>query len=124
MKQTPKHLSFVKLSTVGTVILILAISQTAAHSPNAPLSADEITRTLRGKICSTRVGAKFAFGQDGQYSYDGLWKNNGSFTVSAGAITIMLDNGLERSFIISRKGDVFFIEQTALSCDQIGRSGS
>jgi hypothetical protein len=70
------------------------------------------------------MGAKFAFGDDGQYSYEGLWKNGGHYTVGAGAITVTLNNGLERSFVISRKGNVFFTEQTALSCDQIGRSGN
>jgi hypothetical protein len=124
MKHRQKHLTLVRQGAVVIALLLFATSTATGHSPNAPLSANEITSTLKGKICSTRVGAKFAFGDDGQYSYEGLWKNGGHYTVGAGAITVTLNNGLERSFVISRKGNVFFTEQTALSCDQIGRSGN
>lgn len=124
MKFRQKHSTHVKQSAVGMAVLLLAVSPTTGHSPNVSLSAVEITKTFRGKICITRAGAKFAFGEDGQYSYEGLWRNVGHYTVGAGAITITLDNGLERSFSISRKGDVFFMEDTALSCDRIFPSGN
>lgn len=124
MKHSQRHPALIKASAAGMAVLLLAASGATGHSPNASLSANEITKTLRGKVCSTRVGAKIGFGEDGQYSYEGLWKNGGRYTVGAGIITVTLDNGLERSFVISRKGDVFFMEQTALSCDRIGRSGN
>lgn len=113
------HLSFAGSLMIGAAILIMAVSQAMAHSSKALISADEITRVLEGKTCSTKAGAKFAFGRDGQYSYDGLWKNGGRYTVTAGMVTITLDNGLERSFVISRRGEVLFMEQTALTCDQM-----
>jgi hypothetical protein len=104
----------------GSIAMILAgVALSDAHSPPlGALSADEIIQTLKGKICTTSAGAKFKFGEDWQYSYEGLWKNTGRYSVNAGAITVIFDNGLERSFVISRKGDVFYMEETAISCGQ------
>ena len=80
------------------------------------ISADEITRAVVGKTCTTKVGAKFTFTDDGHYAYDGLWSNQGHYLVNDGAVTILLDSGLEREFAISRKDNVFYMEETALSC--------
>lgn len=113
-----KHASFAAYITASVIVLVFALAQAAAHSPSASISADDITRMLGGKICTTKVGAKFMFGPDGQYAYEGLWKNGGRYAVSAGVVTVTLDNGLERSFTISRKGDLFYMEQTALSCQR------
>lgn len=111
-----KYAPFTAYTTASAVALIFALAQAAAHSPSAAISADEVSRMLGGKTCTTKVGAKFMFGPDGQYAYEGLWKNGGRYAVSAGMVTVTLDNGLERSFAISRKGDTFYMEQTALSC--------
>lgn len=110
---------------IGAGALALAIVQAQAQTQPAnasigaagiALSADEISRTVVGKTCTTKVGAKFTFTDDGHYSYDGLWANQGHYVVGDGAVTILLDSGLEREFAISRKGEVYYIEETALSC--------
>lgn len=95
----------------------MVIAQTLAIPAGVPASADEITRVVVGKTCTTKAGAKFTFSNDGHYAYDGLWANRGHYSVNDGAITVLLDSGLERAFAISRKGDVFYMEETALSCN-------
>jgi len=106
-----------------TVLVAIAISIGAAASSHAKthpsigaLTIDDIGQAFRGKTCTTVAGAKFTFGQNGEYSYEGLWKNAGRYSIGAGSITILLDSGLERSFAISRKGGVFYMEETAISC--------
>jgi hypothetical protein len=98
-----------------TTVLILC-GQPAAHPSIGLLTAHEIAQTLKGKTCTTATGAKFTFGEDGRYSYEGLWKNSGRYSISNGAITILLDSGLERSFVISKRRDAFYIDETAISC--------
>ncbi|MPZ33999.1 MAG: hypothetical protein GEV13_23925 [Rhodospirillales bacterium] len=102
----------------GATAIVLAISVTPllAHMPSVPASAEEITQALRGKICTTAAGATYTFGPDGRYGYKGLWKKRGQYEIGDGAITVKLDNGLERSFAISIHGNVFYMEQTALFC--------
>jgi hypothetical protein len=98
------------------LILISGIASSNAHSPIGTLSAKDISQTVKGKVCTTGAGAKFTFGVDGQYSYEGLWSNAGRYFIKDGAINVVLDSGLERSFVISRKGNVFYMEQTSISC--------
>jgi hypothetical protein len=96
--------------------VVIAIVQALAQSAGVSVSADEITRAVVGKTCTTKAGAKFTFTDDGHYAYVGLWQNGGHYAVSDGAVTVLLDSGLEREFAISRKGDVYYMEETALSC--------
>ena len=102
----------------GVTAIVVAISavQPLAHAPPVAVNAEEITQALRGKICTTRVGATFTFGPDGRYAYDGLWKNGGQYEIGDGVVTVTLDSGLERSFAISRHANVFYMENTPLYC--------
>lgn len=99
----------------AVAIFLFPYSQIEAHTTIGKLTAHEIALGIRGKICTTSAGARFSFEQDGQYSYEGLWKNAGRYAISA--ITILLDSGLEISFVISRKGEIFYMERTAILCD-------
>lgn len=114
----------VGLIGAGAVAVTIAQAQVPTQSASVSIgaggiaiSADEITRAVVGKTCTTKAGAKFTFTDDGHYAYDGLWTNQGHYAVNDGAVTILLDSGLEREFAISRKGDVFYMEETVLSCD-------
>ncbi|MDP1753014.1 MAG: hypothetical protein Q8L22_26475 [Reyranella sp.] len=98
------------------MIFVLSVAQPLADAPAVAANADEINRALRGKACTTRMGATFTFGLDGSYAYVGLWESSGAYAISDGTVTVTLDNGLARSFAISRHGKVLYIEETALSC--------
>jgi hypothetical protein len=101
---------------IGAGAMTMVIAQTSADPAGVLVSADEIARVVVGKTCTTKAGAKFTFSDDGHYEYDGLWANSGHYFVHDGAVTVLLDSGLEREFAIVRKGDVVYMEQTALSC--------
>ncbi len=101
--------------SVGALALAVAIGPLRAHSPPV-LSAREIIQTLKGKICTTKAGAKFIFGGDGRYSYEGLWRSEGRYSVTDNAIIVTFVSGLERSFAISRKDGVLYMEQTSIVC--------
>ena len=45
-----------------------------------------------------------------------MWTDNGHYSARAGAVTILLDSGLERDFAISRRNGVIYMEQTAVRC--------
>ena len=105
--------------------MAIAIAQAQAPTQSASvsisadgiaISADEIKRSIVGKSCTTKSSATFTFTDDGHYAYRGLWENDGHYTVNDGSVTVLLDSGLEREFAISRKGDVLYMEGTALSC--------
>jgi len=96
--------------------VVVAIAQALAQSASVSISADEITRAVVGKVCTTKAGATFTFSRDGHYAYNGLWENGGHYRVHDDAVTILLDSGLEREFAVSRKEDVLYLEETALSC--------
>lgn len=104
------------IAALSAVVLAFPGPNSRADGPAAAANAEEITQALRGKTCTTRIGATFTFGHDGRYAYDGLWKNGGVYVIGQGAVIVTLDSGLERSFAISRHGDVFYIEETALRC--------
>lgn len=89
---------------------------TEAHTASTALSAGEVALAIKGKICTTKTGAKFSFSMDGSYIYDGLWHNDGIYTIDPGTITVTFSSGLRRSFAISIKDGVYYMEQTALSC--------
>lgn len=111
-----KRSTFAGIAGVGAAVLAFSSAQLRADAPAFAATAEEIAQALRGKVCTTRVGASFTFGAEGQYAYDGLWKNGGQYVIGEGIVTITLDSGLERSFAISRHDDVFYMEQTALRC--------
>jgi len=98
------------------VTLIPTPAPAQATSEGGPLAAKEIMHVLRGKVCTSRVGATFAFTKDGHYAYDGLWTDHGHYSVHSGAVTILLDSGIEKTFAISRRGGVLYMEETAVSC--------
>ncbi|MDJ1157775.1 hypothetical protein QNA08_05965 [Chelatococcus sp. SYSU_G07232] len=116
-----RTVSVARLIGLGVMMLAVPAGQAIPHSANLPISVGDIMRALGGKVCTTRTGAKFIFGRDGQYAYDGLWKNGGHFTAGRGAITVTLDSGMEREFALSRREGVIYMEQTALSCRELGR---
>jgi hypothetical protein len=107
--------SFVLTFAAGGMAVALC-TQVAAHPSLPRPTADEIGRHLKGRTCTTNAGAKFAFGQDGSYAYDGLWRHAGSYSIGNGAVTVLLESGLERSFAVARKGNVYYLEDTAISC--------
>ncbi|MCG7392954.1 hypothetical protein MHY87_08565 [Microvirga sp. ACRRW] len=111
-----KHPSLAGLVSAAAMMLAGSVMGAQARSPDSLVRAPEITRTLKGKVCTSRVGATFAFGQDGHYAYDGLWTDHGHYRIHDGTVTIMLDSGLEKSFAISRRNGVLFMEDTAVSC--------
>lgn len=102
-----RFVSFVGL--MATMAAMLSVTIASAHPEfSAGSSADEISRALKGKVCTSRVGATFAFKNDGDYFYDGLWTDHGHYSVHDGAVTILLESGLEREFAISRRGGVLY----------------
>lgn len=111
-----RHVRFAGVIGIGA--MSLAFTQVLAQPVNVsvPVAADEITQSFRGKICTTKGGAKFTFSNDGHYAYDGLWQSIGHYVISDGTIIVTLDNGLRRFFAISKKGEALYMEQTALSC--------
>jgi len=96
--------------------LVAPIGSVHAHSTGLPLSAQEITTAINGKVCSTGGGAKFAFGNDGRFSYDGLWQSSGSYIVTSNAIVVTFDSGLRRAFVISIRDGSLYMEKTRVSC--------
>ena len=102
---------------IGALAVMLAVKAPAqAQLASNSISGDEITRALKGKVCKSRVGATFAFTKDGHYDYDGLWTDHGHYSIHNGAVTILLNSGLERDFAISRRGGILYMEETAISC--------
>lgn len=104
------------IAALSAVVLAFPATNSRADGPAVAANAEEIAQALRGKTCTSRVGATFMFGHDGRYAYDGLWKNGGVYVIGQGFVTVTLDSGLERSFAISRHGEVFYMEETALRC--------
>jgi hypothetical protein len=98
------------------MILVPTIAQAQAEPESGVIRAREITRALRGKVCTSRVGATFTVAKDGHYAYDGLWTDHGHYSIHDGAVTVLLDSGLERDFAISRRGGILYMEETAVSC--------
>lgn len=99
-----------------SLTIATSAGQTQAHPAGNSLSAGEVALAIKGKICTTKAGAKFSFSMDGSYIYDGLWQNSGSYTIDSGTITVTFDSGLRRAFAIAIRDGVYYMEQTALSC--------
>lgn len=102
------------------LILVALIGVAQAHPAALSLSAQEITSAIGGRICTTGGGARFAFGSDGRFEYDGLWQSGGSYVVASNAIVVTFDSGLRRAFAISIRGGALYMEQTRLSCAASG----
>jgi len=104
-------LVFVAMSVVGAAV---------AHAPGGRTKPAGVEGTLVGKVCTTAGGATFTFARDGHYAYDGMWTDTGHYTLHEGAVTILLDSGLERDFAVSRRDGVLYLEQTAVRCAPAG----
>lgn len=110
------HASIGEFISIVAATVVIAASFAVARPARVSMSARKITLALTGKTCSTRAGAKFTFGRNGRYAYNGLWTSNGRYWVNNDSISVLLDNGLERDFAISTKGGILYMEQTALFC--------
>jgi hypothetical protein len=115
-EETMRNAPFAGLMGMAAVAVVASTTQAEVRPTGDPIRAIEITRALKGKVCKSRVGATFAFGKDGHYSYNGLWTDHGHYSIHDGAVTILLDSGLERDFAISRRKGILFMEGTAVSC--------
>lgn len=100
----------------SSLITVVSAGPIDAHPVGASLSAAEITQAIKGKVCTTKAGAKFSFGVDGTINYDGLWQSNGNYAISQDSIIITFASGLRRTFATSVRDGIFYIEQTAISC--------
>lgn len=78
---------------------------------------ENVANELKGKLCTTRTGSYLHFAEDGNYAYDGLWRDGGHYVITRNAVIITLNNGLQRSYPISRRDGVLYIGQIALACE-------
>lgn len=104
---------------LSVTILFLQLGMSANASEErrtVPETRTQISNDLHGKVCTSRVGASFAFSHDGRYTYDGLWHDTGRYRVHDGAVEILFDDGLQRDFSISRRGSTLLMEETAIVC--------
>lgn len=111
-----KSTTLAGIAALSAAVLAFPATHVRADGPAIAASAQEIAQALRGRVCTSKMGATFAFGLDGRYTYDGLWKRGGAYVIGDGIVTITFDIGLVRAFAISRHGDVFYMEETALRC--------
>lgn len=110
------YFAFFSSSTAIALTVSPALAQEPAHASSVSRAADQVVRSLKGKVCTTKGGAKFTFENDGHYSYTGLWRSQGHYSVEPGAVKVLLDSGLERDFRISMSDGTVFIENTAVIC--------
>jgi hypothetical protein len=101
----------------GAAGAAMLVSTALAHPTSSSASADNIAEELKGKLCTTRSGSYLFFATDGHYEYDGLWRGGGHYLITRDSVSIRLDNGLQRSFAISRRDGVIYMDQRALSCE-------
>lgn len=99
-----------------SLTIATSVGPTQAHPTGTSISAGEVALAFKGKICTTKAGAKFSFSMDGSYTYNGLWQNSGNYTIDADTIIVTFASGLRRAFAISIRDGVYYMEQTALSC--------
>lgn len=104
------------ISASSSLILVAQVETAQAHPAGLALSAQEVMSAIGGKVCKTDGGARFAFGSDGRFAYDGLWQSSGSYTVDANAVVVTFDSGLRRAFVISIRDGALYMEQTRVSC--------
>ncbi|KPH76148.1 MULTISPECIES: hypothetical protein [Hyphomicrobiales] len=107
----------VLFAAAGLLPFLVASTEIAqAHPSGLRLGAQEITQAVHGKLCTTPGGARFAFGADGHFAYDGLWQTTGSYVVADNSIVVTFDSGLRRAFAMSVRDGVLYMEQTRVSC--------
>ncbi|WP_148663500.1 hypothetical protein [Bosea vaviloviae] len=99
-----------------SLTIATSVGRTQAHPAGTALSAGEVALAIKGKICTTKTGAKFSFSIDGKYIYDGLWQSSGSYAIDRDSITVTFASGLRRAFTISVREGILYMEQTAISC--------
>jgi hypothetical protein len=104
-----------RLLLAGVTSFGLAGAGNSAES-EVKLTKHDVAHALNGSVCTTRGGAKFTFSRAGEYAYDGMWQNHGTYRVAQGAITVMLDNGLQRDFTIRRQHGALYMETTVITC--------
>lgn len=110
--------TFRRAAILAACSLMVLASTNIAHTHPAALSlsAREITSAISGKVCTTVGGAKFVFGSNGRFDYDGLWQSHGSYIVGSNAVVVTFDSGLRRAFAISIRDGALYMEQTRVSC--------
>jgi hypothetical protein len=111
-----RYACLTRIAVVGIAALATTTTEALTHSPASVMGSDEISDALKGMICTTKAGARFTFSGDGHYGYEGFWKNGGHYAIARGAVIVTFDSGLERSYAISRRGDVLYMENTAIVC--------
>ena len=79
-------------------------------------------RGNRRKSLHDQRGATFTFSHNGHYAYDGMWTDHGHYSARLGAVTVLLDSGLERDFVDSKRNGVLYLEQTAVRCVLAGKA--
>jgi hypothetical protein len=110
---------FLSVTFVPAAALGFAMGTTAAlaQADSRLLSAEQVAAAVQGKLCTTKGGSKFTFSLDGHYGYVGLGREHrGHYWSREGAVAVLLDNGLGRSFAVSHRGDVLYMEETAIKC--------
>ena len=91
--------------------------QTPSSSSSVAVGRTQVARFIMGKVCLTPGRAKFTFEEDGHYAYDGLWTSKGHYAVKDGAVTVLLESGIERDFQISMRSGALHMEDTAIRCE-------
>ena len=118
-----KHLLSLILAPAAGFALALGTTEALAQSEGPWMNSDQVATALKGKVCTTKGGAKFTFTVDGHYAYAGLgFTHSGHYTFGDGAVSVLLDSGLGRSFTITTKGDRLYMEQTGIRCGAIEES--
>ncbi|MGX5733258.1 hypothetical protein [Bosea thiooxidans] len=111
----------VLFAAAGLLPVLAASTEIAwAHPSGLQPGAREITQAVHGKLCTTPGGARFAFGADGRFAYDGLWQSSGSYVITGRSVVVTFDNGLRRAFAISFRDGVLYMEETRVSCAEGG----
>lgn len=114
-----KFTSLAVALSAWSVAVAFSFGPTHAHQVTSSLSPSEIAGAIKGKTCFSRAGAKFSFGIDGNYIYDGLWKSSGIYNINWNSIDILFDSGLRRAFSISMTDGKLFIEGTHVACNAV-----
>jgi len=106
--------------SIGSLAAALPYEASLAHTMASSLGAMDIAKAIKGRICVAKSGARFSFGADGAYRYDGLWQSSGTYTINPGSITITFESGLSRDFAIAVRDGAFIIEETVIFCSAAG----
>lgn len=102
----------------GAAGAAMLVSTALAHPSATSDALVNVAEDLKGKLCTTRSGTYLHFASDGHYGYDGLWRNAGHYVITREAVTIRLDNGLERSYPIRMQDGILYMGRVALNCEE------